>query len=76
MEAQFNLRVVYVEFLVDRVTIEQVPFQVLQFSPASYQSNTAAFWHLSSADGTIRPFADGVPRDSVSIKNIKYNKKY
>jgi hypothetical protein len=40
------------ESLVDILALEQVLFQVLQFSPASYQ-----FSHLLSGDGTICPLA-------------------
>lgn len=72
MKAQFNLRVLYVESLVDILALEQVLFQVLQFSPASYQFTTAVFSHLLSEDGKIHPLADAVPNDSVSIINIKY----
>lgn len=70
----FNPRVVNVEFVEDKMALDQVLLQALQFSHVSYNLSIL-LTHLLFEAGTIMSFETAIPRDLVSMPFLKNNKE-
>jgi hypothetical protein len=70
----FNPRVVIVDFVEDKMALDQVLLQALQFSHVIYNLSILLTYLLSEA-GTIMSFETAIPRDLVSMPFLKITKR-